>query len=73
MLKALEAVPATPQALTLLARSLPATLAPRYVLFFLIIAALRLWGFEKSSPLTSPASFWFFLHLFTLPTTPYSI
>ena len=31
MLKALEAAPATPQGLTLLARTLPATLAPRYV------------------------------------------
>lgn len=31
MLKALEAAPPTPQALTLLARTLPATLAPRYV------------------------------------------
>jgi hypothetical protein len=29
MLKALEAAPATSQALTLLARTLPATLAPR--------------------------------------------
>lgn len=31
MLKALEAAPATPQGLTLLARTLPATLTPRYV------------------------------------------
>ncbi len=34
MLKALEAAPATPQALTLLARSLPATLAPRYEIVY---------------------------------------
>lgn len=33
MLKAVEAAPATAPALTLLARSLPATLAPRYVIY----------------------------------------